>query len=98
MTTTTNRTQHLTLCLLVYEVKASWNQEGTPCQTCSVSPAGQLIDASHKMGSDSMQSAHQNVDLDYSPTCSLTYRGGKKTHTVSTLVLRDKLKCISADW
>ena len=54
MTTTTNWTQHLTLCLLVCEVEASWNQEGIPCQTCPVPPAGQLIDASHEMGSDSL--------------------------------------------
>ena len=54
MTTTTNQTHHLTLCLPVYEAEASWNQEGTPYQTCSVSPAGQPIDASHKLGSDSV--------------------------------------------
>ena len=51
MTTTTNWT-HLTVCLLVCEVKESWNQEGTPRQTCPDSPAGQLLDASHKVGSD----------------------------------------------
>lgn len=45
MTTTTNQTQYLTLCLPAHEVKASWNLEGTPYETCPVPPAGQLIDA-----------------------------------------------------
>jgi len=54
MTTTTNQTQQLTVCLLVCEVKACWYQEGTPCLTCPDSPAGQLIDASHKTGNGSM--------------------------------------------